>query len=237
MSRVPGADGRGRGGWTYVSLISTLPGLSLRPRRALALQFVAFEVAAVLLSTRYGRWDVLPFATVAVVVATAGSGLMVTLSDRLRSLDPPEPYRRTLFDAGVDVVMGLVAFIALVTYLLVASRGPDPGPVADSFGSAMPAIAVGFGLLVGWDLCYRIGTGWWASLTGLWRSVTFGPEFDRGARRAYVELDLLTIGFAGLQLLLVPFVLGDRLLAFALVGHIVVVAVVSGTSAVILARR
>lgn len=233
----PVADVRGRGGWAYVSLISTLPGLSLSPRRALALQFVAFEGAAVALSAWYGLWDALPFATVAIVVATVGSGLMVILSDRLRSLDPPEPYRRALFDSGVDVAMGLVAFIALVTYLLVAGRDPGSGSVLGYFGGTLPVGAVAFGLLVGWDLCYRIGTAWWASLTGLWRSVRFGTEIDRAARRAYVRLDLLTIGFAGLQLLLVPFVRGDRLLGLAVVGHVAAVVIVSSASAVLVGRR
>lgn len=230
-------DAQGRGGWAYVSLISTLPGLSLPPRRALALQFVAFEGAAVALSAWYGLWEALPFATVAVAVATSGSGLMVTLSDRLRSLDPPEPYRRTLFDSGVDVVMGLVAFIALLTYLLVARPSAGTGAVLGFFGGDPRAGAVAFGLLVAWDLCYRIGTAWWVSLTGLWRSVRFAPSIDRVARREYVRLDLLTIGFAGLQLLLVPFVRGDRLLGLAVVGHVAAVVVVTSASAALLARR
>lgn len=235
MSRVTNAPGQG--GWAYVSLISTLPGLSLEPRRALALQFVAFEGTAVALSAWYGLWEALPFATVAVAVATVGSGLMVTLSDRLRSLDPPEPYRRTLFDSGVDVVMGLVAFIALVTYLLAVRPTAGTGAVLGFFGGPLPVGAVAFGLLVAWDLCYRIGTAWWVSLTGLWRSVRFGPTIDRDTRRAYVRLDRLTIGFAGLQLLLVPFVWGDRLLALALLGHVAAVVVVSSASAALLGRR
>lgn len=231
------ADARSRGEWAYVSLISTLPGLALTPRRAVALQFVAFEGAAVALSAWYGLWGALPFATAAIVVATVGSGLMVLLSDRFQSLDPPEPYRRALFDSGVDVVMGLVAFIALATYLLVAGRGPGSGPVLAYVGGTAPAGAIAFGLLVAWDLCYRIGTAWWVSLTGLWRSIRFGPAIDRGGRRAYVRLDLLTIGFAGLQLLLVPFVWGDRPLALAVVGHVAAVVAVSSASAALLSRR
>lgn len=235
MSQV--SDAREQGGWAYVSLISTLSGLSLEPRRALALQFVAFEGAAVALSAWYSLWEALPFATVAITVASVGSGLMVTLTDRLRSLDPPEPYRRTLFDSGVDVVMGLVAFIALVTYLLVARPSAGTGAVLGYFNGTRSVVAVAFGLLVAWDLCYRIGTAWWVSLTGLWRSVRFGSAIDRRARTGYVRLDLLTIGFAGLQLLLVPFVRGDRLLAVAVVGHVAAVVIVSSASAAIIGRR
>lgn len=234
MSQV--ADAKGRAGWTYVSLISTLPGLSLTPRRALALQFVSFEGAAVTLSAWYGLWAALPFATVAIAVATAGSGLMVTLSDRIQSLDPPEPYRRALFESGVDVVMGVVAFVVLGTYLLVAPGGPNQDPVAGYFGGRLPAAAVAFGLLVGWDLCYRIGTAWWASITGLWRSARFRRGFDRHSRRAYRRLDLLTMGFAGLQLLLLPFIWADPVLVVAVIGHVAAVVVVSTTSAVLLGR-
>lgn len=231
LSEVPG-----RGGWAYVSLISTLPGLSLAPRRALALQFLAFETPAVGLAAWYGLWDVLPVVTVAIAVSTAGSGLMVVLSDRLQSLEPPEAYRRALFDSGVDVLMGVVAFVMLVTYLLVAPPGPDRGAISGYFGGRLPAAAVAFGLLVGWDLCYRVGTAWWASITGLWRSVRYRAGFEAHARRTYRRLDLLTVGFAGLQLLLLPFVWGDRVLALAILIHVAAVVVVSSTSFVLLAR-
>ena len=87
-----------------------------------------------------------------------------------------------------------------------------------------------FALLVGWDLCYRIGTGWWASVTGLWRTVAFGGRFDERTRRSYVRLDALTIAFAGLQLLLVPFLWTDRFLSVVVLGHVGMVFLVSSLS-------
>jgi len=52
------------------------------------------------------------------------------------------------------------------------------------------------------------------------------------ARRA----DALTIAFAGLQLLLVPFLLEEPLLLVAVSGHVAAVAVVSGFSILWLRR-
>jgi hypothetical protein len=218
------ADRTEAGGWAYVSLVSAIPGLAIDPRRALVVQFVLFEGVAVGLAAWYGRWAALPFATTAILVATLGSGLMVVLSDWVRSLDPPRSYRQALFESSIDVVMGLVAFIALLTSLLVDSRGALLQRV---LGDPLPPQVVFFALFVAWDLCYRIGTAWWVSITGLWRAASFGRGLDAGRRRRYARTDLLTMGFAGLQLLLVPFLWADRWLAWLVIGHVIAVIVVS----------
>ncbi len=220
-----------------MSIVSAVPWLSVDARVALAVQFVLFECAAVGLALWYDIWGTLPAATVAIGIATAGSGLMLYLTERIRTLAPPERYRTLLFHSSIDVVMGLVAFVALVTYLFLDARGPRPGLLERLVGESLPAPAVFFCLLVAWDLCYRIGTGWWASVTGLWRSVAYGAEFDASERRAWVRADLLTIAFAGLQLWLVPFLWAEKLLAVLVLGHVVAVVVVSGLSVAFGVRR
>jgi hypothetical protein len=225
------------GGWAYVSIVSALPGLSVDVRLALAVQFLLFEAGAVVLVVWYDLWCGLPVATTAIAIATAGSGLMVYLSDRLRDRSPPEPYRRQLFDSSIDVVMAVLAFVALATYLLVDIRGAGAGFLERLLGRFPPVPVVYFALLVGWDLCYRIGTGWWASVTGLWRTVAFGGRFDERTRRSYVRLDALTIAFAGLQLLLVPFLWTDRFLSVVVLGHVGMVFLVSSLSVALQLRR
>lgn len=216
------------GSWAYVSLVTVLPGLSLDPLLALGVQFVVFEAGAIGLAAWYGLWQALPIATAAIALSTLGSAMMVSLSDRINALEPPEPYRRILFDSSVDVVMGVVAFIALATYLLVDARGPGMELFERVLGVSLPALAVYFTLLVAWDLAYRIGTSWWVSVTGLWRSVAFGDRFDGAAAAGYVRTDLLTMGFAGLQLVLVPLLWPDVFLVVVVLGHVGAVFVVSG---------
>lgn len=216
------------GSWAYVSLVTVLPGLSLDPLLALGVQFVVFEAGAIGLAAWYGLWQALPIATAAIALSTLGSAMMVSLSDRINALEPPEPYRRILFDSSVDVVMGVVAFIALATYLLVDARGPGMELFERVLGVSLPALAVYFALLVAWDLAYRIGTSWWVSVTGLWRAVAFGDRFDGAAAAGYVRTDLLTMGFAGLQLVLVPLFWPDVFLVVVVLGHVGAVFVVSG---------
>jgi len=214
--------------WAYVSLVTVLPGLSLDPKLALGVQFVVFEAVAIGLAAWYGLWQALPLATAAIGISTLGSAVMVSLSERIHALDPPIRYRRLLFDSSVDVVMGVVAFIALATYLLVDAQGTGMGLFERLFGESLPAPAVYFTLLVAWDLAYRIGTGWWVSVTGLWRAVAFGDRFDGAAAAGYVRTDLLTMGFAGLQLVLVPVFWPDWFLVVVVLGHVGAVFVVSG---------
>lgn len=226
----------GRGGWAYVSLVTVLPGLSINPFVALGAQFVVFEGAAIVLAATYGLWQALPLATGAITITTLGSALMVSLSDRIHSLEPPDPYRRLLFDSSVDVVMGLVAFIALVTYLLVDAGG-GMGLFERLLGVSLPAPVAYFTLLVAWDLSYRIGIGWWASVTGLWRAIAFGKRFDETAAAGYVRTDVLTMAFAGLQLGLVPFLWADQFLVIVVLGHVGAVFAVSGLAIGIQLRR
>ncbi len=225
-----------RGGWAYVSLVSALPGVTLSERAALAVQLLLFEGGAVALSATTGRWDALPLATAAIVVATAGSAAMLSLSRRIRALAPPERYRRMLFDSSVDVVMGLVAFVALGTYLLLGARSPDGGLLVRLLGEPLPALPVAFGLLVAWDVCYRIGTAWWVSITGLWRTVAFRAGFDPATRRGYLAIEARVLGFAALQLALVPLLWAERPLALAVLGHVLAVLAVSGLTILLLRR-
>lgn len=231
------ADAPRRGGWAYVSLLSVIPGSPTDDPRTVALQFAGFEAVAVVLAWWHGLWTALPAATVAIAIASAGSWLMVSLSRRVRGL-PDDPslatYRRYCLDSSVDVLMGIVAFVALVTVLLVDPAGTDPGLLARLFGEPLPVLPVAFGLVVAWDLCYRIGTAWWASLTGCWRSVAVGRTLDAETRARLVHVDMLVVAFAALQLLLVPVVRADPLLAAALMGHVAAVAVVSGASIALL---
>jgi hypothetical protein len=227
---------REAGGWAYLSIVSAVPGVEFDVRVAIAVQFLAFEGTAIVLAATDDLWHALPFATVAIGVATAGSYLMVSLSDHLLATDPPERYRRLLFHSSIDVVMGVVAFVALVTYLLVSASAGAPSLLQRLVGTPLPAPAVFFGLLVAWDLCYRIGTGWWASVTGLWRTVAFERAPDADTRGAYARADLLTIAFAGVQILLVPFLRGDSLLLVTVVGHVGAVVLVSGLSYLLVRR-
>lgn len=219
---------RGRGGWAYLSLVEVLPGRPPATSLALAGQFLVFEAAALGLAAGYDIWAAVPVATVAITISTLGSGLMMRLNDRIRALSPPSRYRRLLFDSSVDVVMGLVAFLFLVTYLLVDARGPGPDALDTLLGSPLPAPAVFLSLVVGWDLAYRIGIGWWASVTGLWRAVVYTDRFDPATKRAFARADGLTIGFAALQLLLVPFLWPVQPLALLVLGHVLAVLAVSG---------
>jgi hypothetical protein len=224
-----------RAGWAYLGIVSAVPGLNVDVRLAIAVQFLLFQGAAVLLAVWYELWGALPVATVAIGVATAGSYLMVNLSGRIRRARPPEAYQRYLFQASIDVVMGVLAFVTFVTYLLVGASSGE-SLLAAVLGEPLPAPAVFLALLIAWDLCYRIGTGWWASVTGLWRSLTMGGELETATKEAARRADALTIAFAGLQLLLVPFLLEEPLLLVAVSGHVAAVAVVSGFSILWLRR-
>ncbi|AWB27278.1 DUF7530 family protein [Halococcoides cellulosivorans] len=214
--------------WAYLNIVGALPGWTPTPMLALAIQFGGFGGVALVVAAVLDQWTALPAALVAIGVATAGSGLMTVVSDRIRRADPPPGYRDLLFGSSVDVVMGVVAFVAFLTYVL--TRDP-PGIVGAVVGPETPAPVVFLALLVIWDLCYRIGTAWWASVVGAWRSLVYAGSFDRATRQAFVVCDLLVLAFAGIQLALVPFAWGT-LLAWLVVGHVLAVAVVSGGSIV-----
>ena len=218
--------------WVYESLVGAVPGLDIPDRTALAVQFVAFEATVLAVAATYGRWSAVPAATAAVGVAVVGSWLMLRFSRTLRGLEPPEPYRRLLFGSSIELALSVLAFVLFVTYLFVV----DPGRslLTGLLGPEPPAVAVVLLLLVCWDLIYRIGACWWATVVGLWRALRYG--FDADTTRRLVRLDALNVVFAGVQVALVPFVLDQPVLVAALVGHLAAVVAVAGAAAVIQRR-
>jgi hypothetical protein len=87
-------------------------------------------------------------------------------------------------------------------------------------------------LLILWDLCYRVGTSWWTALVSLWRSlrIRVTPEAARRCRR----IDAVNVGFAFLELALLPFVGTHTVAVVALLGHVAAVTVVSTAAALLL---
>ena len=61
-------------------------------------------------------------------------------------------------------MLGVLTFLALVTCLLVVDPREGTTLVTDLLGESPPAPAT-YLFLVAWDVCYRIGTGWWSSVT------------------------------------------------------------------------
>lgn len=223
--------------WVYESIVGTIPGLALSQSVAVAVQFSVFEGLVLAFAAVYDLWGAAPAGTAAVVVAAVGSYVMLALGEEIRRLGAPDPYRRLLFSSSIEVVLGVLAFVALLTYLLAADARTGRVPLLTLLlGETPPAPAVFLALLVLWDLCYRIGTGWWASVTGLWRTLGYAGGFDDETRHRLGRIDLLTIGFALVQLALIPFVRGRTLLVAAIAGHVLAVAVVSGTSFLLLRR-
>ncbi len=222
--------------WVYEGIIGALPGVDVSPGLALAIQFTVFEGAVLLLAWVYGLWTAAVAGTVAVVVATLGSAEMLRIARQTREADVPEAYRRLLFGSNVEVVLSVLAYIALVTHLFVydAQMGGE-SLVGTLFGPEPPVLVVYLTLLVLWDVCYRIGTGWWASVVALWRSVRF--RFDDETRRQLMRADLGTLGFGLTQLALVPFVLGQPVLLAAVVGHVLAVSAVTGLAILLLRRQ
>lgn len=213
--------------WVYENLIGGIPGFSLSRTMSIVVQVAIFQTGVLLVGWYYGLWSAVVAGTVAVVVAAAGSVEMHRLGEGNRSLSTPVEHRRLLFGSSIEIVLGLLAFIALVTYLFVWNGelltrlfGPDP-----------PVVAVYLALLILWDLCYRIGTSWWSAVVALWRAVhvDLSPSDRARARR----IDAENIGFSGIQLVLVPFLLEDPLLLGAVVGHVVAVAVVCAAAIVL----
>jgi hypothetical protein len=219
--------------WVYESLVGGIPGLSLTTGRAVGLQFALFETVVLALGVGYG----LPVRTVAagtvtVAVATAGSVAMLRIGAATRELALPPTHRRLLFGSGVEVLFGVLAFAALVTYLLAA---PPPTPLAAllGVGENPPRPVVFAALLLLWDLCYRTGTAWWTALVSLWSARRY--RSDRTTARECRRIDAATVGFAVLELALVPVAWGDTLLVGAVVGHVLAVTAVA-TAATLLRR-
>lgn len=222
--------------WVYESLVGTVPGLNVSARMAVGIQFVGFEAAILVIAAVYDLQAAVLPGTVAVVVATIGSWLMVQFSRSVRELPTPEPYRRLLFGSSIDVVLGVFAFVTLVTYLFVADPGWSEQPlVTDLFGADPPVVAIWLALLVLWDVVYRIGTCWWATVVGLWRAIRY--RFDPETTRRYVRIDSLNVGFAGVQLLLVPLVIERPVLLIAVGGHLGAVVLVAAATIYLQQRK
>jgi len=221
--------------WTYEGLIGAIPGLSIAPRTAVALQIVAFEVGVLALAAVYDLWDAAIVGTVAVLVAGGGSAITLRMGDQLRALPVPAAYRRLAFGSRIEVVLSVLAYVGLVTYLFAANPVGAETPFLESaLGVDPPLPATYLALLLAWDVVYRIGIGWWASVAAVWRSWRY--EFDPETARAIARADLWPLAFAALQLALLPIVWGRPLLAGALVGHVIAVAVAVSLSVALLRR-
>lgn len=122
--------------WVYEDVVSDVPGLDLAPRYAIALQFVGFEAVVLGLAALYRRLGAAAVGTVAVVVASAGSVAMVAIGREIRAADPPPGYSRLLFGSNVEVVLGVIAYVALSTSLVVT--GNDGGSIASVLGPDPP---------------------------------------------------------------------------------------------------
>ena len=221
--------------WVYESLVGAIPGLHLSARNAIVFQLVAFEAAVLAAAAVYDLWSAVPFGTVAVLVAGVGSWLMLLFSQRVREVETPESYRRLLFGSSAEVALSVLAFVLFVTYLFVVDpQASRPTLVTALLGSEPPPVAVALMLVIAWDVVYRIGTCWWATVVGLWRATQHG--FDREVTRQLGRIDALNLAFAGLQVSLVPFLLEHPILVAAIVGHLVAVALVA-TASILLQRR
>lgn len=222
--------------WVYESLVGAVPGLQLSDRMALAIQLVLFEAAVLVVAAGYGLWSAVPAATAAIVVAVVGSWLMLTFSRTIRELRTPEPYRRLLFGSSVEMALSVLAFVLFATYLFVVDpRGSQPTLLQELLGPEPPAIAVVLLLLICWDVIYRIGTCWWATVVGFWRSLQY--SFDRPTTRRFTRLDALNVLFAAVQVTLLPFVTDHLILVVAVVGHLAAVVLVASASIVLQRRR
>lgn len=216
--------------WVYESLVGGIPGLRLSPRQAIGVQVVLFETLVVGFAAYYGfPSSTVVAGTVAVLVAAAGSAAMLYIGTATRQLTLPDAHRRLLFGSSVEVLFGVLAFVAAVTYLLTGL----PTTFTSLLGRQPPSPAVFVALLILWDLCYRIGTSWWTALVSLWRSLRLrvSPDTARRCRR----IDAANVGFALLELGLLPVVAANRFLVGAVIGHVVAVTVVS-TAATLLLR-
>ncbi|MWG34396.1 DUF7530 family protein [Halomarina oriensis] len=222
--------------WVYESIVTALPGIDVSRPFAIGLQLVLFQVGITLIWWVYDfPTETLLAGTAAVVVATLGSVEMLRISDLVRSERLPDAYQRLLFGSSIEVVLAVLAFIALVTYLFTAGTPETPSLVDRLFGTEPPVVAVYLTLLVLWDVCYRIGTAWWAAVVALWRSVRY--RFDEGTARVLRRADLEVVGFATAQLVLVPFVRDQTVIVAVIVGHVVAVWLVAGLSAVLVTTR
>jgi hypothetical protein len=224
-----------RPAWVYESIVEAVPGVRLSTPVALGVQFLGFEVLVLALGVAYGLpTGAILAGTVAVVVATVGSAAMTTIAGAVRGADAPAAYRRLLLGSRIELVLGLLAYVALLTYLFVVDPRQPPVLLDGLLGGRLPVPVVYVMLLLLWDLTYRIGAAWWASVAALWRSWRWAIDGETATRLR--RADLVTLGFGVLQLALVPFVLDQPPLVAVLLGHVAAVVVVV-TGALALGRR
>ncbi|WP_122088802.1 DUF7530 family protein [Halalkalicoccus subterraneus] len=222
--------------WTYESIVSALPGIGLSNRAAVAFQFALFQVGVVVFSVLYGAWTAFLAGTAAVVVAAGGSVMMLRMGELGRSVSVSSAYKRMLFGSNIEVVLSVLAFIALVTYLFVVDPARSGTPLLNElFGPEPSMVLVYFTLLVCWDLCYRIGASWWIGVVSLWRALRYPVDPEMASTLGSV--DRLNVCFGLLQVILLPFVSAHPTLVATLVGHIVAVTTVSGSSYLIANSR
>ncbi len=220
--------------WVYESIVAALPGIDLSRPVAITIQLGFFEVGILLAAWYYDLWSAVIPGTAAILVAAIGSVEMLRISTLVRGQAMPETYRRLLFGSGVEVVLSVLAFVAIVTHLFVFD---DQRLITRLMGPQPPIAIVYLLLLILWDVCYRIGTGWWTSVTALWRSWRYYTQFDARTARALRRADVENVTFGALQLLLLPFLPQQPVLATALVSHVAAVGVVTGASILLLTRR
>lgn len=228
----PDPEGRRFGEtWVYESIVGAVPFVTLSARTAVVVQFVVFEAALLVLAAVYDRWAAVPAGTAAILVATVGSAFMHDLGRRIRGIPVPYAYYRLLFGSSIETVLGVFAYAALLTYLFVLDPRSGTSLVTELLGPEPPVLAAYLLLVVLWDVTYRIGTGWWAACVSLWRTVRLdlAPETARELR----TVDRHNLGFAALQLALLPFLLDHPVLAVAVGGHVVAVFLVVGASLVL----
>ncbi len=169
----------------------------------------------------YGLWDAVVAGTVAVAVAAVGSVEMHRLGAINRRLPTPAAHKRLLFESSIEIVLGVLAFIALVTYVIAW----DGALIARLFGPDPPIPVVYLTLSILWDLTYRIGTSWWSAVVALWRAVYVDLPPTATTSRVR-RLDAENVAFSAIQFALVPFLLEEPVLLGAVVGHVLAVAIV-----------
>lgn len=230
-------DGRATGSqeWVYETIIRSVPGLNTSRRVAIAVQFVGFELGVLFFAWFFGLPEAAVAGTAGVVVAVAGSIFMLGLSRMVRETSTHPGYRRLLFGSRIELLLGLVSFLLLIVYVFIYDPRQAGVSLLESVLGPRPSILFSLLLLmIGWDVTYRIGVGWWASVAGLWRTVRYRDETAKQLRERYSRIDGMTIAFASVQLILVPILAGHPLIQAALLGHVLAVAVVSGTSILLL---
>ncbi len=214
--------------WVYESIVGAIPGVDVADRTAVLVQFAGFEAVLLALAFAYDLPGTVVPGTAAVLVAAAGSAFMLDIGRRARNPGVPVRYRRLLFASSIEVVLGVVAYVALLTYLFVYDPRDGATLFAALLGERPPVLPAAFALLVLWDVCYRIGTGWWAAVVALWRSLAY--DFDADTAAVVRAVDRRTLAFGALQTVLLPFVWTHPPLVVAVAGHVAAVVLVATAS-------